>query len=365
MGLFGADVRVFPPPGLSADDSYFACVDRTRPGRKYVGVMSQSHTISTSIVHLGASLLQAPIDLGLTGPALDAYWTLVVYHNSLRELGRTVTLARDDIPARLKAIAADEAKARRLGDQDVVELTSNVPGRELPALLARLGGRVDEGDAVGLVATTSMLSVGIDIPRLGLMVVNSQPKATSEYIQATSRVGRGDVPGLIVAMYAATKPRDRSHYESFLPFHAALYRHVEPTSVTPYSLPSRQRALHAALVILVRHGVGLNMNDRAGDFRAADPAVRRCLALLLARIRRIDPSEAPAAERQLEEWASSWERMGEEARGNRRALYYNAGGTKQMASLLVSFGSKEDGWETLHSMRNVDRQCTIKVLGAQ
>ncbi len=364
LSLFGTGVRLFPPPGLRASDSYFSKVDKTRPGRTFVGVMSQSHTISTSIVHLGAALLQGPIELGLSGEELDRYWTLVVYHNSLRELGRTVTLARDDIPARLKVVSRDEAKARKLGDQDVVELTSNVAGKELPSLLARLGRRFNEQDTVGLLATTNMLSVGIDIPRLGLMLVNSQPKSTSEYIQATSRVGRGSTPGLIVTMYAATKPRDRSHYESFLPFHGALYRHVEPTSVTPYSVPSRQRALHAALVILIRHGAGLGANDAAARFRVDDPEVQRCIDLLSRRIRRIDPYEAAAADIQLRKLAERWEGWAQKSHAAGRLLYYNASGTRQHDALLADFGSDNDGWETLHSMRNVDRQCTIKVLGA-
>ncbi|WP_345284827.1 helicase-related protein [Kitasatospora albolonga] len=133
----------------------------------------------------------------------------------------------------------------------MVELTSNVPRAEQPRLLDRLGRRFGEKGSVSFLATTNMLSVGVDVPRLGLMLMNGQPKTTSEYIQATSRVGRRDVPGLIVTLFRSTKPRDRSHYESFGVYHRSLYRHVEPTSVTPWSLPPRDRALHAVLTILV------------------------------------------------------------------------------------------------------------------
>ncbi len=362
-GLFGRPVELFPPAGLDARDSYFAKVDLERPGRLYVGVMAQSHTAPTTMINVAASLLQSPVELGLAGDDLDAYWTLVAYHNSLRELGRTVTQARDDIPKRLEAIARDQSRLRQLDDHTVVELTSNVGGKELPSILARLSRRHDHPDAISFLASTNMLSVGVDVPRLGLMLVNGQPKTTSEYIQATSRVGRSRVPGLVVTMYSATRPRDRSHYESFIPFHAALYKRVEPTSVTPFSLPSRERALHAALVILIRHGVGWSKNDEAGRFDPADPDVLRAVRMLSERVANVDPDEADAARRHLKRLVEEWAELAQQESDRGRSLYYRAS-SKQHASLLQDFGGRrEASWETLQSMRNVDRQCTIRVSG--
>jgi superfamily II DNA or RNA helicase len=163
----------------------------------------------------------------------------------------------------------------------VVELTSNVPSRSIPEILARLKAGPDDPGAISLLLATNMIQVGIDVPRLGLMLVNGQPKTTSEFIQATSRIGRGTVQGLVVTTYASTKARDRSHYEAFVSYHRSLYRQVEPTSVTPFSIPSRDRALHAALIILVRHGAGIPRNADAGRFDPSLPEVARAIDVLV------------------------------------------------------------------------------------
>lgn len=137
-----------------------------------------------------------------------------------------------------------------------VELTSRRSAQEIPEILDRLKisyprDKDAEGRPIDTLLATNMISVGVDIDRLGLMVVVGQPKTTSEYIQASSRVGRSaKAPGLVVTMYNPGKPRDRSHYEQFRAYHAAFYRYVEPTSVTPFSIPVLDRALHALLVLL-------------------------------------------------------------------------------------------------------------------
>jgi hypothetical protein len=221
---------------------------------------------------------------------------------------------------------------------------------------------VDSPEVISVLACTNMLSVGVDVGRLGLMVVNGQPKTTSEYIQATSRVGRGEAPGLVVSLYTATKPRDRSHYEAFLPYHAAVYRHVEPTSVTPWSSASRDRALHAAFVILVRAYAGLIANADAHRFDPTVPQVARARNLLVGVIEQADPEEADQAALFLDRRIEEWSTLIEKAEDLDRRLHFRPGG-KGVSSLLRNFGEKGNGWETLQSMRNVDRECLVAVQG--
>jgi hypothetical protein len=361
--LFNRPLRVFPPPGLTAADSYFARATTDRPGRRYLGVMAQAHTPDTTLVHLLAALLQGPASVDVTPAELDAYWTLVIYHNSLRELGRTVTRARDDVPMRIESFyARDHRKPRPLGEPEVVELTSHIGGTQLTGLLSRLKLPATHQDAIGVLATTNMISVGVDVPRLGLMLIHGQPKSASEYIQASSRVGRSEVPGLVVVMLNSTKPRDRSHYEGFVPFHQALYRYVEPTSVTPFALPSRDRSLRAALVILMRHAFGLSGNDAAGRFDADAPATKQAVAALLARIEAVDPGELEACREELGRIVSDWQERAALARATGQPLWYDAQGNRQHRSLMVPFGSQDDGWPVLNSMRSVDKQCRVKVV---
>ena len=99
-----------------------------------------------------------------------------------------------------------------------------------------------------------MISVGLDIPRLGLMGVLGQPKTAAEYIQATSRVGRAEsAPGLVVTLLNIHKPRDRSHYERFRHFHETFYRSVEVGSVTPFAARALDRGFAGTLLALARH----------------------------------------------------------------------------------------------------------------
>jgi hypothetical protein len=368
--LFDSDVAVFPPSGPSADDSYFARVDKAADssmGRKYVGVMAQSHTPTMSLVRTIAALAQGPCSLDLSGAARDAYWTVVAYHNSLRELGSTLTAARDDIPDWIREFAPSDESARPFSQDKILELTSNAD-ESIDELLSRMNQALpsdprEDSDALDLIACTNMLSVGVDVSRLGLMVINGQPKTTAEYIQASSRVGRAEGrPGLVVAHYSASKPRDRSHYENFSAYHQALYRYVEPTSVTPFSLPAQDRTLHAALVILVRHGFGFSREEDANRVALESPEIlNEAAEMILQRAKSVDPTEALHTEHKLAQIVAQWIDWAVRGKEEGHPLMYDASNTPHRSLLRRFDTGHAEGFRTLDSMRNVDATCRIDV----
>src|SRR5262249_54938640 len=156
-------------------------------------------------------------------------------------------------------------------------------------MLSRLAKHIGDPEAIDLLIASNMISVGMDIPRLGLMVVNGQPKTLAEYIQATSRVGRGVVPGIVITMYNSMRTRDRSHYETFQTWHRCLYRDIEATSVTPFAPRAQDKALHAVLVALVRHTVsGMDRRPVLDDIRRS--GAEQVAALIEGRVQRVDPA---------------------------------------------------------------------------
>lgn len=360
-GLLARDVEAFPPAGLHAEDNHFSEPDPDAAGRLYLGIMPQAHTPSWAIGQIATELLDAPLTTRLSGEAKDRYWTLAIYHNSLRELGRTVTILRDDVQSNLARRSGEGRPTRALGADGVEELNGNVPSDELIRLLQRLEQGPTSPDVIDALATTNIMSVGIDVQRLGLMLVNGHAKTTAEYIQATSRVGRGSTPGLVVTMFRSGKPRDRSVFESFGAYHGAYYRFVEPSSVTPWSLQARRRAIHAALVILVRHGVGRNGNADAAYFDPDSVGVKKAVALLKDHVARADAREAASVAKEIDDAVLAWVEIRERASKAGKALQYTSRDPEQR--LLRQFTEPGAGWPVMNSMRNVDRVVKVRAKG--
>ena len=229
-------VRQFPPSGLEAGDSFFAVENKAAAGRKYVGIAAPAaSSIATTMIRLYASLLYAGKAIEVEKESMrDPYWTNVGYFNSIRELGQTETWIHADIDEYLHVIYLrryeDKEEGYKNNRRYIVsdrELTSRISSDRIPAVLQEMSIRYPSEEEhkkpVDICLATNMISVGVDLPRLGLMTVAGQPKTTSEYIQATSRVGRSsDAPGLIFTVYNPGKPRDRSHYEHFVSYHSTL-----------------------------------------------------------------------------------------------------------------------------------------------
>ena len=340
QSLYARNVFLFPPQCLRAGDSFFAKEDDLSSGRLYAGVHASalsSHV--TAQVRVLAALLQATLSSQVSSEnERDPYWTLIDYFNSLRELGHAATLVRADIPGHLNAMwsrkkikKTDTFDERRFINQ-VLELTSRISSNDIPESLQKLEIEYHSQDqAVDICLATNMISVGIDVPRLGLMAVVGQPKTTSEYIQATSRVGRQEsAPGLVIPIYNTGKPRDRSHYERFRSFHASIYRHVEPTSVTPFAAPVRERALHALLVTLVRYWGRPESRVRPQPFPDAN-LVENIRSVIEARVTDVDFDERRLTLEYFDELVDRWRRIlpptygGFGAPGSNVPLMYPAG----------------------------------------
>jgi len=369
--LYDRPTFQFPPQGTDISDSFFAAENPAAAGRVYAGVFATgASSFVTAQVRALSALFQGcrtiRLPEGSGEEVRDPYWTVLQYFNSLRELGHAASLIEADIPEYMWAIASRDRipkeLCRKLGSP--VELTSRLSADEIPRILERLGisyPRVSQDDERPLdtLLATNMISVGVDVDRLGLMYVVGQPKTTSEYIQASSRVGRSEkAPGLVVSMYNPGKPRDRSHYEHFRGYHAAFYKHVEPTSVTPFSLPVLERALHAVLVIAARHLGGLESPERV------DPKAKVFVDLMRVmkeRCDRADPDHGGALMAKftqlLNHWAAvkptEWGHFGPPPES--RPLIYPSG-TEPLAEW------DDSAWATPSSMRNVDVECEAGVI---
>lgn len=306
--LFNRESSQFPPPGIDQSNSGFAYTKKGSPGRLYVGVTSAGRTASYIYQAISASLLQAASDLSFVGADGDKYWTLLGYFNSLRELGSASIIMQDDVTHSIQLISERRAETERKL-QPPVELTSRVKSDEIKDKLKELELDRSSGAAADIVLASNMISVGMDIRRLGLMLVNGQPKTIAEYIQATSRVGRSNVPGLVVTLYNANKMRDRSLYENFPTWHGALYRDVEATGVTPFAPRARDKALHAPFVAMVRHLVPemLHSPNEAMKYRAQ---LEDMIDRICARVSTIDEPEAAATRNELMEFLENWIRRG-------------------------------------------------------
>lgn len=367
--LYARESFEFPPQALRAGESYFAFEDTDSPGRLYVGFMGnavKSH--QTALVRACSPLLQGvcvPIaeDDDEKRNIVDPYGTLVWYFNSLRELGHAATLCVGDIPEYLKGLChrLNIPYEFRRYIREIIELTSRRNADEIPSILQQLEipWRIrPSGQApVDVLLATNMIAVGVDVSRLGLIVMSGQPKGTSEYIQASSRVGRS-VPGLVLTVYAQSKSRDRSHYERFVAYHQSLYRFVEPTSVTPFSPQARERGMRGVLIALARQLAGVT---RPNQLSARLDQVDAQVDYILERARLVDPDEEAEAREEIADWLRFWRRYSPPE-------YGRMGGTVAEQTLVYPFGGipddqfQRDAWPLLTSMRNVDGTAAAQVL---
>jgi hypothetical protein len=212
--------------------------------------------------------------------AQNYYHSVVSYFNSIKEVGRTQAQVQTYILKETRKVLNRSMRSQKhlksiyaMKDKLVeAELTGRLSGEEVKKELARVESNwspnrfpIEELDHQGkvwikqqynitpeLVVATNMISVGLDVSRFNTIVMNSMPRNTAEYIQASSRVARNDL-GLVLTIHHPFRARDLSHYEKFIEFHEKMYSYVEPISITPFTQKSVDKFMPLYVSTIVRH----------------------------------------------------------------------------------------------------------------
>lgn len=365
------NIMIFPSQAIRAGESFFAYENTVSAGRLYVGVHAAGLSHATAHVRVISALLQGAQSVKAENDVeKNYYWTILDYYNSLRELGHASTRIHADIPEylsimwkRMGLFNKERLKERRF-IKNSKELTSRIDSSKIPQALKDLEVPYpsDSDVPVDICLATNMISVGVDISRLGLMTVAGQPKTTSEYIQATSRVGRSsDGPGLVVVVYNVQKPRDRSHYERFASYHSKIYSFVEPTSVTPFSAPVDERALHALLIGLVRY-LGSPVNLTSPQSIPEDKLFESITDIIMKRVDGVDPEEKEYTFNLLKKRIDQWKRLAPVSYGNIFSPWEEPALMYPSSVEPPDEDRRSRTWATATSMRNVDRNCEAGIL---
>jgi hypothetical protein len=410
-GLYGRRVEMFPPQVLDVADTYFSRelpITPETPGRRYIGVSAQGVRMSSAEIRVSEVLLSAgQLLFDRCGLAADPFMTLVGYFSATRELAGMARYMADDVQSRVKRPRRDSGFPRRLGAEfgllNIGELTSRIASAEIGETLDRLGLEFDPAYDTNkafdermaevkagkkaparkempfdVVLATSMLQVGVDVQRLGLMLVVGQPKNTAEYIQASSRVGRDAArPGLVVALGNWARPRDLAHFEQFRHYHETFYAQVEALSVTPFSPTSLKRGIDGLLISMARvvQGSlvdGLSPERSAGRIKDQRNAVERMCERLKKRIEAAALLEAPVKQasdllvNRLDHWVARANRAAEQSK---TLVYERTGEDDKYLPLIMSpenarvavGDSSQPPFVVANSMREVQPDINILV----
>lgn len=382
--LYGTDkLHIFPSQGLEFGNTWFSeerDVNPTNPGRIYAGILASGYpSAQTAIVRSYSSILQKVKEHEQNADNIDYYWTLLGYFNSIRELGGAMSLVHGDIRERLSQIQNRELikfeKRRNLYDWKIQELTSRISSDKIPDTLKDLERtyKIKDGSkskALDICLATNMVATGVDISRLGLMFIHGQPKTTAEYIQASSRVGRKvpSGPGLIFTLYSPAKPRDKSQYEQFQGYHSRIYSNVEPTSVTPFSVNVRERALHAVIVGLMRHfsptigGLLNNPDTKTNEFTELKKIVSN---LIIERCNKVDSEEYKSTKMLINKRFYKWDNVGYQSygdAGNFAIKFHEDYPLMYSSSAEVKKDVSDKSISTPTSMRGIDTESRIDII---
>lgn len=354
--LYGREMQQFPLAVQKANDNFVSKEVPTseKPGRYYVGICAPG--VSNKIQAIQTYSAYATITRSEPKFKVDPYFTMLGYFNTVKELAGMVTTFKDEINTRLNML---DPTNKFEHDLVVEELTSRKKAQEIPQLLTQMEKTMDEAGVLDAVLATNMISVGVDVDRLGTMIVQGQPKTTSEYIQATSRVGR-KYPGIVFVLLNSLRSRDLSHFERFKVYHQALYRHVEAMSVTPFAKGALYKGLTGAFIGFIRQTI-MEINAEQSPKKIAElpNEVETATVQFLKRVRDAHGATIESEVKELLEW---WQELALKY-AKEKLAYKESQYVK--AYLLKNFNEEvkaKDARPAMMSLRNVEAAIEIEVL---
>ncbi len=371
-------VNVFPPSGINYDDSFFA-KESKESKRRYIGFMPTGKTTIDTQLQLLAHLLVSRLEVFKnteTKSRTDNYWTIVSYYNSLKDVGKIYNKVGDEVSNftstlqyRLSQLFQpfDDYSFNFYGiPSRTEELTSRVESAKIKSVLKEIEKTFQEKnikekftekkvrytvieDVIDFVLATNMISVGIDISRLNIMVLNGMPKNIAEYIQASSRVGR-KTKGLAITLLDPNRAREKSYFEHFINFHSAFYKCVEPISITPFTENTIDKMLTTAFVTYIRNKIPAMAKDDAARYFEKEKA-DEFIDFIKNRFGD-DPDIISYFISSINELIEDWQ--------NRASL----GSKLTYKSLLKRPTERQDDgvdWATMQSMREIDTDTFVEI----
>lgn len=372
--LYASEYAQFPPQAINLNNSFFAEISNRneKPGRLYLGCMAIGTSPTTMMIRVMAALLYGSRYLyeldDFDENIIDAYWTITGYFNTLRELGGAIVRVVDDIQDRFQFLRdakfADVYPMKRCDYRydHYKELTSREKSEDIGKVIQEELTKPFRKDGstypYDFVLASNMISVGVDVGRLGSMVVVGQPFSTAEYIQATSRVGRS-TPGIVLTTYNQAKSRDRSHYEQFSQYHSSFYKYVEATSITPFADRARDRALQTLYVILCRYNIPQLFRDKdAVNYSKDLPELKHIREYIFNYVNQVDPDEIDSVKEEIDQIEEEWEMKA----SRRDVLHYRYSRyTGKDKALFEPDYEENSRFRVLNSMRSVETTVEVKV----
>lgn len=437
--LFNKNLSIFPKPGIDCDDSFFGMYKREyKPeytkgyqyasNRRYIGILPTGRTQVWMQMRIDAlclahrALFELEYHQGDTITpnfsdelirAQNYYHSIISYFNSVKEVGRTQAQVQTYILKETRKVLNRSMRSQKLlkpiyaiKDKLVeAELTGRLSGEEVKKELARVESNwspnrfpIEETDKDGkiwakqqfnivpeFVVATNMISVGLDVSRFNTIVMNSMPRNTAEYIQASSRVARNDL-GLVLTIHHPFRARDLSHYEKFIEFHEKMYSYVEPISITPFTKKSVDKFMPLYVATIVRHFFEEFANrNTANNITQTDVEniVSRCILYFENRQIRLSTHEDRAIRELLsetdldyiKEWITSaisnwleWKNISNVPDSNLNLVFKNANvgkadGEADLYSPLNNLNIKDyqKKWQVAMSLRNIEPTAVIHI----